>query len=105
MAIKLGKYSFEGPFDGAKFLRDTKGIFVVLCKDFRDESKFYILDVDESDMIRTCAMNHKNQVDWVKKSRDTGKLAIAVMYAEMMTKEERQKAVAYVRDLFNTTGR
>lgn len=101
MAIKLGKYSFEGPYDAARFLQDKKGVVVVLCKDFRDEAKFYILDVDESDTVRTCMMNHKNQVDWVKKSRDTGKLAIAVMYAEMMTKDERVKVVNYVRDLFN----
>lgn len=105
MAIKLGKYGFEGPFDAARFLVDTKGVFVVLCKDFRDAAKFYILDVDESDKVRTCAMNHKNQVDWVKKSRDIGKLAIAVMYAELMSAEERQKVVNYIRDLFNTQGR
>jgi hypothetical protein len=102
MVIKLGKYTFEGPFDAARFLAEAPGVFVVLCKDFRDQAKFYILDVDESDKLRTAAMNHPNQVDWVKKSHDIGKLAVAANYTGLMTKEDRQKIVQYVRELYNT---
>jgi hypothetical protein len=102
MLIKFGKYSFEGPYDGARFMVDKPGVFVVLCKDFRDEGKFYILDVDESDTVRTSAMNHPNQVEWVKKSREIGKLAVAVTYTELMKKEDRVKIVNYIRELYNT---
>jgi hypothetical protein len=103
MLIKLGQYSFEGPYDGAKFLQEQPGVFVVLCKELRNESKFYILDVDESETVRTSAMNHPRQVEWVKKSRDIGKLAVAVNYTHLMKKEDRQKMVSYIRELFNAS--
>jgi len=102
MQIKLGQYNFEGPYDGARFMLEKPGVFAVLCKDIRNEGKFYILDVDESDTIRTCAMNHPRQVEWVKKSYGLGKLAVAVYYTELMKSDERQKIVKYIRDLFNT---
>jgi hypothetical protein len=43
--IKFGKYSFLGPFDGVKYLSDKPGIFVILCKDIREEGKYYITRV------------------------------------------------------------
>lgn len=101
MQIKLGKYNFEGPYDAARFMVEKPGVFVVLCKDLRNEGKFYILDVDQSDTIRTCAMNHPRQVEWVKKCHGLGKLAVAVYYTELMKKEDRDKIVSYIRDLYN----
>ena len=102
MQIKLGQYNFEGPYDAARFLVEKPGVFAVLCKDLRNEGKFYILDVDESDTVRTCAMNHPRQVEWVKKSRGLGRLAVAVYYTELMKKEDRIKIVNYIKDLFNS---
>ncbi|HDQ25585.1 MAG TPA: hypothetical protein ENN43_02430 [bacterium] len=102
MAINLGKYAFGGPYDGAKYLVEKQGVFVVLCKDIRNEAKFYILDVDESDNVRKAAMDHPRQVEWVKKAHGTGKLAVGVLYTELMKKEDRLKVVSYVRGLFDT---
>jgi hypothetical protein len=99
--IKFGKYSFLGPFDGVKYLSDKPGIFVILCKDIREEGKYYIIDVDEADNVKTFAMNHERQVDWVKNSHGIGKLAVAVQYTGLMNKEDRQKIIKNLRELYD----
>jgi len=100
--IKFGKYAFQGPYDGARFLFQKKGVFVILCRDIREQGKFYIVDIDESDDVRTAAMNHPRQVEWVKNCHGVGTLALGVMYTELMEKEERKKVVNYIRGLFET---
>ena len=47
------------------------------------------------------AMNHPRQVDWVKNCHGVGSLAVAVMYNEIMDKEERQKVCKYMRGLYD----
>ncbi|MFP4467194.1 MAG: hypothetical protein ACLFP1_09090 [Candidatus Goldiibacteriota bacterium] len=100
-SINLGKYSFLGPLDGARFLYMKKGIFAVLCRDIRETGKFYVVDVDESDDVRSAAINHERQVDWVKACRETGKLAIAVYYTGEMERDERIKIKKYIRGLYD----
>jgi len=99
--IKFGKYSFQGPYDGARYLFQKPGIFVILCKDIREDNRFYPVDIDESEDVRTASMNHERQVQWVKTCHSVGKLAIGVMYAEMMKAEERRKIVKYIRGLYD----
>ncbi len=99
--LKFGNYTFSGPFDSVKYLVDKPGIFLILCKDIRETGKYYIIDVDESDKVRTCAMNHERQVDWVKNSHGIGTLAIAVQYTSLMGDKERKKIVKNIRSLFD----
>lgn len=99
--LKFGKYSFSGPYDGVKYLVDKPGIFLILCKDIRETGRYYIIDVDESDKVRTCAMNHQRQVEWVKNSHGIGTLAVAVQYTFLMDKKEREKIVKDIRSLFD----
>jgi len=99
--ITLGKYGFLGPFDGARFLYMKKGIFAVLCRDIREDGKFYLIDIDDADDVRSAAMNHKRQVDWVKACHGTGKLAIAVYYTGEMPAQEREKISNYIRGLYD----
>ncbi len=99
--LKFGKYSFSGPYESAKFLVDKPGIFLILCKDIREDGKYYIIDIDESDKVRTHAMNHKRQVEWVKNAHGIGKLAVAVQYTSLMTGEQRKKIVKEIRSLFD----
>ncbi len=99
--IKFGKYSFQGPYDGARFLVQKPGIFVILCKDVREESRYYLVDIDHAEDVRAACMNHDRQVDWVKNCREVGKLAVGVMYTAAMSPEEREKAVNYIRGLYD----
>jgi hypothetical protein len=100
MNITLGKYEFQGPLDGARFLYEKPGVFVILCRDIRDEGKFYVIDIDQAKMVRSAAMEHDRQVEWVKACHGTGKLALGVYYAEKMTEEERKGVVGYIRGLY-----
>jgi hypothetical protein len=104
MGLKLGRFDFDGPYDSARFLFDKPAVFVILCKDIRDPGRFYVVDYDESDHARTLAMSHPRQVEWMKACRGTGTIAVAVMYAEKMTKEERQKVVNELQVQYNSPG-
>ena len=99
--LQFGKFMFQGPFDGARFLYQKPGVVLILCKDVREDARYYVIDVDESEDVRTLAMNHPRQVDWVKNCHGVGTLAVAVMYNEIMAKEERQKACKYIRELYD----
>ena len=99
MELKFGKYSFEGPFDGARFLFEKPGVIVVLCRDIREDGKIYLIDIDESEKVRSYTMDHPRQVEWAKACRGTGKLAIGVYYTDAMTKEERLGVVKDIKEL------
>ena len=99
--MQFGKYSFQGPYDGARFLLQKQGVFIVLCKDVREDGKYYLIDIDESDDVRSAAMNHPRQVDWVKNCREVGQLTVGVFYSGIMKKEERVKVVSYIRGLYD----
>ena len=86
-SLKFGKYDFQGPYDGARFLFQKPGVVLILCKDIREEARYYVIDIDESEDVRDTAMNHPRQVEWVKNCHGIGKLAIAVLYGEIMSKE------------------
>lgn len=74
---------------------------MILCRDIREQGKFYVIDVDEADGVRSAAQSHKRQVDWVKNCRGTGTIAVAVMYMENSTKEQRLKITAAIRSLYD----
>ena len=99
--LQFGKYLFQGPFDGAKFLYQKPGVILILCKDIREDARYYVIDIDESEDARTTAMDHPRQVEWVKNCHGIGRLAIAVLYSEIMSKEEREKACRYIRSLYD----
>lgn len=99
--VTLGRYSFEGPYDSARMLYEKAGVFVILCRDIREQGKFYVIDVDEAEGARSAAQSHKRQVEWVKNCRGTGTIAVAVMYMEGLPKEKRAAAVAEIRSLYD----
>ncbi len=98
----FGKYTFEGPYPAARYLFDKPAVVAILCHDIRETSKFYLIDVDESDKARTRIQDHPNMVKWAKACHGIGKLALAVMYAEKMTQSERKKIVEELKVLYNT---
>ena len=98
--IKFGKYEFEGPYPNISHIYDRPAVYLILTSDVREESKFYVVDVDESETPRSQIQNHPRKTDWVKNAHGTGYLNIAIMYAMAMTKEERQKAVKYIRGIY-----
>ena len=99
--VTLGRHGFEGPYDSARMMFEKPGVFVILCRDIREQGKFYVIDVDEAEGVRSAAQSHKRQVDWVKNCRGTGTIAVAVMYTEGLPKEKRASIVTEIRSLYD----
>lgn len=101
MSLKFGTYEFEGPYQSARQMFEKAGVYIVLCKDIKIDARYYLLDVQESDKVRTHATTSNNTVCWTKGCHGIGTMAVAVCYMEKATKEERAKAVKYLRDLYD----
>lgn len=98
--LKFGTYEFEGPYPNTRLIYEKPAVFLILSSDIREPSKFYLIDVDESEKPKTLIETHPRKVEWVKNCHGTGYLNIAIMYAGAMTKDERQKVVKYMRGIY-----
>jgi hypothetical protein len=76
MAIQIGKYNFEGPYSDASSLRDQSGVYAILGSD--GSSPWNVVDVGESDQVRTRVMNHDRSDCW--KRQRHARLAYAAYY-------------------------
>lgn len=75
MAIAIGEYQFERPYDNTASLQDCSGVYVILCH--RDNQNF-VIDVGESATVRTRVGNHDRQACWQRNC--SGKLTVAVLH-------------------------
>ncbi|MEI7641316.1 MAG: hypothetical protein WCJ46_07425 [bacterium] len=100
MAIKLGKYDFEGPYQSTRQIFDKPGVFAVLATEPGAQAKFYLIDVGEAEKSRTIMESPDNLVKWTKAAHGLGKLAVAIHYSSDRTQAERAKIVEEVRKAF-----
>ena len=98
MAIKLGKYSFDGPFASIDKLKDRAGIYAIICIVDRE---FFLLDVGESSRMRTRIENHEKKSAWVKKCH--GDLTIFVHYTPFLEQDGRALIEKEIRELYHPT--
>jgi len=96
MAIKLGKYSFEGPFPSIDKLKDKAGVYAIICMVDRE---FFLLDVGESTRMKTRIENHEKKGAWVKKCN--GELTIFVRYTPFLEQEGRLLIEKELRELYH----
>lgn len=96
MAIKLGKYSFEGPFASIDKLKDKPGVYAIICIVDRE---FFLLDVGESTRIRTRIENHEKKSFWIKKCN--GELTIFVHYTPFLEQSGRSQIEKELRELYH----
>lgn len=97
MEIKLGKYSFRGPFASIADLKETSGIYVILCK---KSGRFYVVDVGESENVKTGVENHKRRGHWKDCCFD-GILYVSAYYTPDMRQEERAVVEQEIKEEFN----
>jgi len=50
MSIKIGTYTFDGPYKTSTTLKDKSGLYAILCL---SGAKITIIDIGESSMIKT----------------------------------------------------
>ncbi len=61
MAITIGRYAFDGPYDSAEFLEDRSGVYAVLD---RRIDGYWVLDVGESAQVKTRVVTHERRACW-----------------------------------------
>jgi len=94
MAIKLGKYSFTGPYTSIDKLKDKSGIYAIICK---TDNEYFLLDVGESFKLRTRIENHGKKECWKKNC--TGQLAIYVRYTPFLKQQGRMFIEQNLREI------
>src|SRR5579883_1578757 len=75
MSILIGKWDFEGPYSSLDYLNDCPGIYIILDK---IHNTFNVIDVGESDTVKTRVRNHDRESCWRMKQQ--GSLFVAVLY-------------------------
>ncbi|MBA3995269.1 MAG: hypothetical protein C0469_17255 [Cyanobacteria bacterium DS2.3.42] len=79
MAITIGCFIFEGPFEKASEIENASGVYVVLCRTV--EENYLILEIDEAADLRSHIENHPHHDGWTKTC--SGRLSICVMYGPL----------------------
>lgn len=75
MSIKIGKYTFEGPYSTTDLLEDMSGIYAIIDEG-SDSST--LIDVGESSTLKSRVENHDRSDCW--KSNSTGNVKVAALY-------------------------
>ena len=77
MTFQVGRFPVQGPFIDIDALEDRAGVYVVLTTPPASPD-YTVLDVGESDTVRSRLANHDRSDCW--KLHNKGYLAYAVMY-------------------------
>ena len=97
MTIRIGKYSFNGPYLMTSSLQDRSGVYAIECK--RD-NKYYLLDVGESHAVRSRVENHERQDCW-KRNCKNGTIAYAVYYTPNLHQAGRKEIEQEIRNKYH----
>jgi len=97
MSIKIGKYSFEGPYTSTANLKDKSGVYAILCKENGD--KYNLVDVGESATVKSRVKTHERSDCWRRNCHRT--LAVAVYYTPGLQQPGRMAVEQDIRDQYN----
>ena len=96
MTIKLGKYSFTGPFSSFDKVKDRSGVYAIVCK---VDNEYFLFDVGESLKLRTSIENHYKKESWIKNGN--GQLTIYAHYTPFLNQKGRIRIEHELRELFH----
>lgn len=81
--MKLGNYIVEGPYTNTALLRELPGVYIILINGLLP----VILDVGESESVRSRVINHDRKDCWLRNSH--GAWSVAVIYASLLDPDSR----------------
>jgi hypothetical protein len=96
MTIKLGKYSFTGPFESIDKIKDRAGIYAIVEE---VDNEYFLMDVGESLKLRTRIENHYKRDSWINNCN--GKLTIYSRYTPFLNQQGRIRIEEELRELFH----
>ena len=73
--IKIGDYTFDGPYASMDPIKDRSGVYAVIC---RKEDGYYLIDIGESAQVKTRLDTHDRKDCWKRNCQGT--LTYAVYY-------------------------
>ena len=96
MGIKIGRYTFDGPYDSPEPLEDKSGVYAVLCL---KSDGYYMIDIGESHEPKTRIKTHERKDCWIQNC--DGKLRYAVYYTPHLQQPGRMEIEQELRDRYN----
>jgi len=96
MAIRIGRFSFEGPYTSTAYLEDRSGVYVILCRPGNDYTP---VDAGESATVRTRVETHERQHCWRRNC--AGTLTVAVLYTPNFQQPGRMAIEQEIREEFS----
>jgi len=81
MTIKVGKYTFNGPYEDPSKLSPKSGVYAIHCK---KNDKYYLIDVGESHDVNDRVEKHDRKDCWNRECDDT------LTYSEYLTPNLQQ---------------
>jgi hypothetical protein len=94
--IKLGAYSFAGPYTSLENVKDKSGVYAIVCE---ADTEYFLLDVGESFKLRTRIENSDKKDCW--KQHCNGQLQIFVHYTPFLKQLGRIHVEQELRELFH----
>lgn len=91
MAVKIGDYTFGGPFKSTDSIENKSGLYAVLN---HKDGKLYLLDIGESSEIKKGIDEHDRQ-EWEKNS--DGAIEYSVYYTPELNEDDRKKIEEKIR--------
>lgn len=95
MSIKIGRYSFHGPYTSSSSLIDASGVYAII--DMQDRNNF-LIDVGESATVKSRVESHDRRDCWRRNCG--GKLAVAVYYTPNSHQTGRMEVEQEIRNQF-----
>ena len=95
MSIKIGNYTFEGPYNNTSSLQDKSGVYVILCQ---GNPNYKVVDIGESATVKSRIEEHDRKDCWKRNCSST--LEVAVLYTPNARQTGRMTIKQELRDRY-----
>jgi len=96
MSIKIGKYTFDGPYSSTDSLEDKSGVYAIICK---KNNENYLLDIGESAEVKSRVENHDRSDCWERNCNGT--INYSVYYTPNKQQAGRMEIEQELRKQYN----
>jgi len=96
MTIKIGEYTFQGPYISTTGLEDRSGVYAILCRAGDDLS---VTDIGESATVKTRVENHERKDCW--KRECSAELRYASHYTPQLQQPGRKEIEQEIREQYS----
>lgn len=95
MSIKIGEYTFEGPYTTIDDLEDRSGIYAILD---RRSDGYHVIDIGEAGGVKSRVETHDRRGCWQRSS--SGTLSVSLLYTPHLQQPGRREIEQDIRGQF-----